>query len=137
MVNEQQKNDSKLAEEYFECYAEFSKTLRTWFIAYGIGAPILFLSNKALWDTIKSSSNIGIISLFFLFGVSIQVLEALLNKISMWYLYQGEEKPQFKSKILYKVLYNISECYSLDILFDIITLGFFATATWKVICILC
>jgi hypothetical protein len=136
MVKEKQKNDSKLASEYFECYAEFSKTLRTWFIAYGIGAPVLFLSNKAVWETIKSSGNIGFIGLFFLFGISIQTLEALLYKNAMWYLYRGEENPQIKNKKRYKFFYNISEYYWLEILFDLLTLGFFATATWKVVCIL-
>ena len=136
MTKELQKKDPSVAGEYFECYAEFAKTLRTWFVAYGIGAPILFLSNKAVWETIKSSGNIKFIGLFFLFGVSIQVLEALLYKNAMWYLYRGEENPQIKNKMRYRVFYNISECYWLEILFDMITLVSFATATWMIGCIL-
>ena len=130
------KNNSNKANEYFECYAEFAKTLRTWFIAYGIGAPILFLSNNSAWETIKSSSNLGFIAFFFLAGVSIQVLEALLYKNAMWYLYRGEENPQIKNKFRYKASYNISEIYLLEVLFDLVTLICFIIATWKVIAIL-
>jgi hypothetical protein len=131
-----QKNNSNTADEYFECYAEFAKTLRTWFIAYGIGAPILFLSNDTLWGIIKSSEHIRLIGLLFLAGVFIQVLEALLYKNAMWYLYKGEENPKIKNKARYKAFYNISEYYWLEVLFDILTLICFVTGTWKVVCIL-
>jgi hypothetical protein len=29
----------------FQAYAEYNKTLRTWFVAFGIGGPALFLVN--------------------------------------------------------------------------------------------
>ena len=31
---------------HFENYAEYAKTLRSWLVAYGIGGPVLFLTNK-------------------------------------------------------------------------------------------
>jgi hypothetical protein len=34
------------AERSFEAYSDYSKTLRMWFVAYGMGGPILFVSNK-------------------------------------------------------------------------------------------
>jgi hypothetical protein len=136
MAKKLQESNSSNASEYFECYAEFAKTLRTWFIAYGIGAPILFLSNNTVWETIRSSSYISFISFCFLAGVSIQVLEALLYKNSMWYLYRGEENPQIKRKLRYKAFYNISEFYWLEIFFDVLTLISFVIATWMAIRIL-
>jgi hypothetical protein len=129
-----QKNESNIANEYFECYAEFAKTLRTWFIAYGIGFPVLLFSNNDAWETIKSTGNIRLIGMLFLAGVSIQVLEALIYKNAMWYLYRGEENLQIKNKVCYKTFYYISECYLLEISLDILTLICFAIATWKVIC---
>jgi hypothetical protein len=136
MVNEVKKKESNIADEYFGCYAEFAKTLRTWFIAYGIGAPILFLSNDTAWEIIRSSGQIRLIGFWFLSGVLIQVLEALLYKNAMWYLYRGEENPQIKNKMRYKVFYNISEYYWLEVLFNILTLICFVTATWRVACII-
>jgi hypothetical protein len=131
-----QKNNPNIADEYFECYAEFAKTLRTWFIAYGIGAPILFLSNDTLWGMIKSSEHIRLIGFLFLAGVFIQVLEALLYKNAMWYLYKGEENPKIKNKARYKAFYNISEYYWLEVLFDMLTLICFVAGTCKVVYIL-
>lgn len=136
MAKELNKNDSNSANEYFGCYAEFAKTLRTWFIAYGIGAPILFLSNNTTWEIIRSSGNIRLITYGFLLGVLLQVIEAFLYKNAMWYLYRGEENPQIKNKMRYKASYNVSEYYWLEFLLDILTLICFVTATWKVVCIL-
>ena len=38
------------AEEYLNAYAEHSKTLRTWLVAYGIGAPVLLDGSQPLTD---------------------------------------------------------------------------------------
>ena len=57
---------------YYHAYAEFAKTLRTWFIAYGIGAPALVLSNKDLWNTVKGSGNLIYIAALFLLGAEFE-----------------------------------------------------------------
>lgn len=44
------------AEHYFQAYAEYSKVLRTWLVAYGIGAPVLLLTNEPL---AKSRQRLG------------------------------------------------------------------------------
>jgi hypothetical protein len=31
---------------YFEEYSEYAKTLRIWLVAYGVGAPVVILSNE-------------------------------------------------------------------------------------------
>jgi hypothetical protein len=43
------------AEDYLEAYREHSKVLRTWFVAYGIGAPALRFTNGALSRTVEFS----------------------------------------------------------------------------------
>ena len=35
-------------EELYKAYEEHAKTLRTWLVAYGIGAPVVFLTNEQL-----------------------------------------------------------------------------------------
>lgn len=32
--------------EHFNNYADYSRTLRAWLVAYGIGGPVLFVTNK-------------------------------------------------------------------------------------------
>ncbi len=51
---------SNQATEYLEAYAEHSKVIRTWFVAYGIGAPVLLLTNEALARTLKASGSVRV-----------------------------------------------------------------------------
>ncbi len=57
------------AEDYLEAYAEYSKVTRMWFVAYGIGAPVLFLTNDALLKILKKSGCARCVAGFFLAGV--------------------------------------------------------------------
>ena len=53
------------AAEYFKPYEEYSKVLRTWFVAFGIGAPVLLLTNERIAEAIKASGEArGVVSLF-------------------------------------------------------------------------
>src|SRR5260370_2549990 len=72
------------AAELFSVYAEYSKTLRTWLVAYGIGAPVLFLTNDTLARTFAKSSQARTIAIYFLAGVVLPMLLAILNKHVMW-----------------------------------------------------
>ena len=71
-------------EEYFKAYEEYSKVLRTWFVAYGIGGPVLLLTNQTLAKAIKASGQGKSLAALFLAGVALQVVLAALNKFSMW-----------------------------------------------------
>jgi hypothetical protein len=87
MAKKNKKRDDK---GFFESYAKFSNILRTWLIAYGIGAPVLFASNAFFIKIMQDTKNGPYIVKFFLLGVSIQVFAALIYKYTMGYLYFGE-----------------------------------------------
>lgn len=61
----------------------------TWLVAYGIGAPVLFLTQSGVADALRKTGAARSIALTFLVGVSVQVLSALLYKTTMWQLYMG------------------------------------------------
>jgi hypothetical protein len=67
----------------YEPYAEFARTLRTWFVAYGVGAPALLLTNKELWRAVQGSGDARRIAEYFLAGAVVQIIEALLYKHPM------------------------------------------------------
>jgi hypothetical protein len=90
------------ADGYFKVYEEYSKVLRTWFVAYGIGAPALFLTNETAAMTLNASTHAKYIASLFLGGVAIQVMLTSVNKVTMWALYFGEIKPSFKSRCIYR-----------------------------------
>src|ERR1700693_6036282 len=63
---------------FYAPYAEFAKTLRTWFVAYGIGAPVILLTNKELWAAVQRSGSASHIAEIFLAGAFLQIFQALL-----------------------------------------------------------
>jgi hypothetical protein len=117
---------------FYEAYVGLSRNLRVWFIAYGIGGPVLFLSNNEVWQKISASGDGKLIGFLFLSGVSIQLVGTLLYKTTMWYLYIGELHKDFKKRLRYKVSDWVSECYCLEFIFDLGTLITFGWATYKV-----
>ncbi len=73
-----------LSTDYYKAYEEHSKVLRTWLVAYGIGAPVLFLTNETLAAKLAGSAVAGRVAALFLVGVAAQVLLAAFNKTVMW-----------------------------------------------------
>lgn len=121
-----------VAKEYFKVYEEYSKELRTWFVAYGIGAPALILTNDTISKAIKAAGASKCIAAFFLIGVSLQISLAVINKVAMWGMYYGAVESAFQTTRSYKFADWIADQFWIDILIDIITLISFAGGTWKI-----
>ncbi len=127
--------------EFYGPYAEHSKTLRAWFVAYGIGGPVVLLSSDEAWDSLVKSGCGRYVGLLFIFGGIIQILSSLLNKHSMWLLYLEEvEAKERKTNGVTEIpiterkpTYRLADWYSkqtwIDVLLDIYTLIFFSWAT--------
>jgi hypothetical protein len=115
---------------YYASYADFSKILRTWFVAYGIGGPIVLLSNNVAWGWLVKSGKIFTVGLLFLIGGALQVSGALLNKHAMWCLYVGESDVKRQSMRNYRFWYKYSELGSVDVLLDLATIILLGCATW-------
>jgi hypothetical protein len=131
MTIEASKETGKEESGFYEPYSEFARILRTWFIAYGIGVPVLLLTSQDCWRVVVESGNARSIGLMFLGGVSIQVIMALVYKTAMWQLYSAELHPEHKKSRLYRLSDRLSDQYALEFIMDLITLGFFGWATVK------
>ena len=114
---------------FFQPYSEFSKNLRTWFLAYGIGAPALLLSNQTAWSAVKQGGQLRVVAALFLIGVALQIAEALLYKHAMWHLYFAELDARHKASSWYKAADWLSNAYSLEIVIDLGTVALFVAAT--------
>jgi hypothetical protein len=119
------------AADLYKAYEEYSKTLRTWLVAYGIGAPVLFLTNETLSARVLASPHAECLGILFLSGVSLQVLLAALNKSVMWACYYAELTPVCKTKRRFRFADWISQQYWIDFLIDAASLVLFAFATWR------
>jgi hypothetical protein len=117
---------------YFDAYASAMTNLRTWLVAYGIGAPVLFLSNEELWQALAQAKCASCVGILFLAGVGLQVLIALINKTIMWWCYYGEAKPSVKEHRRYKAFSWLSEQFWIDLVIDAASIALFITATYIV-----
>jgi len=118
---------------FYEAYVGFARNLRTWFLAYGVGGPVVFLTNPNAGEKIAKSGYAEYIAYLFLIGVALQVIAALLYKSAMWFFYEAELNRQLKEKVKYKAFRKLSESYSLEFFFDIATVACFSVATWRVL----
>jgi len=123
---------SDLEKGFFDAYASATTNLRTWLVAYGIGAPVLFLSNEDLWKTLGNAECASCVGVLFLAGVALQVLIALINKNTMWFCYFAESNPPFKSSRRYKAWAWLSEQFWIDLCVDVVSITLFIVATYKV-----
>jgi hypothetical protein len=118
---------------FYEAYVGFARTLRVWFIAYGIGGPTVFLTNEAAGTRLFASGQGGVVAYAFLGGVAVQIALALLYKTAMWYLYIGAFNLKTKASGLYKASDWLSESYWVELVGDLLTLTLFGGATLRVL----
>ena len=139
--------DAKDYEGHFANYAEYSKTFRSWMVAYGIGGPVLLLTNKDAPDALAKSPHLQLIITLFVLGVGLQILLALINKWAAWHMYKGAfslyqrdtRDPEYdgheKSK-LYGLWRIINKQSWIDFFVDVGALAAFSWATWVVLRVL-
>jgi hypothetical protein len=130
ITKESSAHDSAAA-EFYAVYDHYSKLLRTWLVAYGIGGPVLLLSSDTLLAKVSSSGSAKSIAVLFLFGVALQVLLAIANKTVMWVCYYGEINPAYCSKRRYKYCEWISEQFWIDFFVDVSSMILFGLATYE------
>ncbi len=115
---------------FYEPYSNFSTRMRNWLAAYGIGAPVLFVSQSEISNALTTSGSGKFVIVLFLIGVLIQVIAAFIYKSAMWYLYIGEHDKKFKNTKRYRYSDTISEIYWPEVVFDLGTITLFSIATY-------
>jgi hypothetical protein len=124
-----QTETAKSESGFFQPYSEFAKNLRTWFLAYGIGAPALLISNQNAWTALKQSGGLKLVATLFLIGVAFQIAQALLYKHAMWHLYYAELEPSHKKTWLFAISDKLSYSHVFEIATDVGTVLVFSAAT--------
>jgi hypothetical protein len=115
--------------EYWEPYSEFAKTLRTWFVGYGVGVPALVLTQAELRQRLANAGDLPTLAVCFLSGVFLQVMLTLIYKTAMWELYMTETQPPRSKGLWYRSAFWISEQAWIELLVDVATIVLFAIAT--------
>src|SRR5262245_32678936 len=115
----------KVETGYEEPYLVFARTLRTWFVAYGIGGPLVFLNQEKLLDRLVRSGQAQFVAGCFLGGVAIQIGTSIVYKAAMWHLYRAEYDDSVKKRLLYSFFDWVSEAFWLEFALDALTLILF------------
>lgn len=120
-------------EGHFQNYSDYSKTLRAWLVAYGIGGPVLFLTNEKLTLQVAGSGYAKQIIFAFLLGVVLQIALSLINKWGAWHMYAGAGDPSYQRSWRYRLWSFINGLSWLDFWLDVLSLVAFFWATWRVL----
>jgi hypothetical protein len=118
---------------YYEQYSEYAKTLRTWLVAYGIGGPVIFLTQPSVYNKVLAANEGHTLAVVFLAGVVLQVLSALVYKAATWTLHESTEIRGVSAPRWAK---NIEQAYWVDVVVDFATILLFAWSTYRLIEIL-
>jgi len=117
------------SEPYFGNYADYSRTLRAWLVAYGVGGPVLFMTNEKVSEKIAKSGEAHLIISLFLIAVAVQVIGSFINKWAAWYVYRGHDDEAYKTKDKYKRWAWVNDQTWFDIGVDLVSMVLFAWGT--------
>lgn len=120
------------ANENHKSYQEYNKSLRTWFVAFGIGGPVFLLSQDAVLQKLRAAGVLPSVSLFFLIGVATQVFIAFINKIECWYCYYAHVDMAFTKTRRGRFMLWLDNQFWLDIICDLISIILFSLAIIEV-----
>ena len=115
-------------EDHWSNYVEYNKTLRTWFVTFGIGGPVLLLLNPSLLIAVKEDGRAHWVVGLFLLGCLLQIGIAITNKTVSWYMYCGERDAARRTGKWYRRCESLSELFWLDLTVDLLTLLAFGLA---------
>ncbi|HAR46007.1 MAG: hypothetical protein A2X56_08245 [Nitrospirae bacterium GWC2_57_13] len=116
--------------DFFKTYFEYNRTLRAWFVAFGIGGPALFLVNEHVSARLVAAGRLYLVAALFVIGAAAQVIGALMNKISNWYVYYSCLDDEFTSTRKYRLAEWLIDQFWIDILLDVVTILAFGAAIW-------
>jgi hypothetical protein len=117
-------------EELFKTYLEYNRVLRTWFVAFGIGGPALFLIHGNIAKQLFERGQLRLVALLFLSGASSQICGALLNKFANWIVYYGTINNTFCTTRWYKAGSWLACQFWIDVILDLVTVVTFGIAIW-------
>lgn len=118
----------RVPQDHWASYVEYNKLLRSWFVSFGIGGPVLLLLNPGLLVTLKEDGLAFAVVGLFLAGCTFQIVIAMLNKTVAWYMYCSEHDTARRSAKWYARCERLSESYAIDLTLDILTLLAFVAA---------
>lgn len=121
------------ADGHWANYDKYATTLRAWLVPYGIGGPVLFLSNDHLSSLIRKSGSGWWLTSLFLLAVFLQVGNAAVNKWAAHAMYLGELDPKRHAARSYKIWLWVNKRAWIDGIADLAAILMLIAATFGVV----
>jgi len=102
-------------------------------VAYGIGAPVLFLSRDTVLSSLKAMPDARILIVAYLCGSLLQAGLVWLYKLSMWWAYLEEMGTITKESNRYKFVDWFTNTFWIEGIVDFLTVSAFAYATTRIL----
>ena len=112
----------------FAAYLEYNRVLRTWFVAFGIGGPVLFLSHQDVATSLANAGKLRLVASLLITGAAAQVIGALINKLANWYNYAASNDDT--DRLGYRVAEWLTEQFWIDVVLDVLTIAVYGCALW-------
>jgi hypothetical protein len=116
--------------------SELPLKIRAWLVAYGVGAPVLFLSRDPVMNALKAEPDAQFVILAYLVGSFLQVLLVWLYKLSMWWAYLEEMNTIAKGSVRYKFVDWFTNTFWVEGLIDFLSVALFGYATTRILLVL-
>jgi hypothetical protein len=123
-------------EGFYEAYASLSRTFRAWLVAFGVGAPLVFLSRDATIQWLRQMPDGAYVIVAFLLGVLVQVFLAWLYKLSMWWAYMEEMHSILKTSRRYRFADWFTSSYWIEGVVDLFSIGLYAYGTARLLLVM-
>lgn len=130
MINRRKQNGDS---GFYEPYIQYSRTLRAWLVAYGIGVPVLLASQNIIARAIIMAGTGEWITWIFLGGVAIQIIVTFLYKYSQEYLYHEETGADLEGTCRLTVAKWLSNAIWFEMVMDLISIALFVCGTFLVV----
>jgi hypothetical protein len=121
---------------FYEVYANFARLFRGWLVAYGVGAPVVFVSQEAVMKALKAATDGWYVVLAYLAGSILQIMLVWLYKLCMWWAYLEEMGSLARGSYRYRFVDWFTNIFWVEGVVDFITVGLFVYATGRILFIL-
>ncbi|KPK43824.1 MAG: hypothetical protein AMK72_12835 [Planctomycetes bacterium SM23_25] len=110
-------------------YVGLARILRVLLISYGLGTPVILLSNGSIFAELREQGNIGAMAVLFGIGVGMQLVAAVPYKIAVRWFHRGELEKKFQRTRRYKLAKRPWALYPLEAVFDLASIGLYVWGT--------
>ena len=105
--------------DFLESFRASSASMSKWIVAYGVGMPVIILSQESFSHYLIAQKYFLVVLSLFLTGSCLKVISELVYKYISWPLHLGEGDETYRKRTSYKICKNLYNSLLFEAIFDI------------------